>query len=488
MRSLGIAFVLRSGIVLSMLICLSLLPTRAQVRQDPPLQGFPIVENLSEFSTLPMPPLPPEVIIPAGPPILNPEVKARYYINVADYGAQTGLAFDNTAAIQAALNAACNPAFTNVYYAARPILFFPPGLFQIYQTQLPSTNSPLIVTCTVEIEGSGYTTGAQFSVLAPGSWIYVNPGPQPNAAAAITFTSEVNPIIRSILIAGVNQAVAVYNVTPSLFENVCLSALTTGMPDNTPLKVTDSFWFWYKGGCLQTYSVDVPVAIFTAEELPNIPDARRLDGLVYLSDLITTAGGFKYIQRAPQNGPLAGNFVFRNITMEQAPDVLEISQTCTGCAGWRMSSLTFDNVATADSNCATCSVLNMNAPDLVLSGVLIHHSYAGQGAGRAITVNSGLLEDHYVDFCAYTCSNAVLDANGDPVWNYSGEVKLSGGTTTLQFAPVAFYGNPPVCIPNDETSINGAKITTTVFSMTITGGMSDVVDYACFFNNPLPIP
>src|SRR5208283_5172367 len=88
MRSLGIAFVLRSGIVLPMLVWLSLLPTRAQVRQDPPLQGFPTVENLSEFSPRPMPPLPPEVIIPAGPPILNPEVKARYYINVADYGAQ----------------------------------------------------------------------------------------------------------------------------------------------------------------------------------------------------------------------------------------------------------------------------------------------------------------------------------------------------------------------------------------------------------------
>lgn len=471
-----------------MLVCLCLLPTRAQVRQDPPLRGFPIVENLSEFSPRLMPPLPPEVTIPAGPPILNPEVKARYYINVADYGAKTGTAFDNTAAIQAALNAACNPAFTNPYYAARPILFFPPGLFQIYQTQLPSTSSPLNVTCTVEIEGSGYTTGAQFSVLAPGSWIYVNPGPQPNAAAAITFTSEVHPIIRSILIAGVNQAVAVYNVAPSLFENVCLSALTTGMPDNTPLKVTDSFWFWYKGGCLQTYSPDVPVAMFTAESLPDIPGAEQLDGLVYMSDLITAGGGFKYIQRANENGGLPGNFVFRNITMEDAPDVFEIDQTCTGCADWRMSSLTFDHVATADSNCFTCAVINMNAPGLRLSGVLIHNSYAGRGAGQAITVNSGLLEDHYVDFCAYECSNAVLDGSGNPVWNYSGETTLSGGTKTLVFNPIAYFGNPPLCIPNDETSINGAKITTTAFSMTITGGLSDVVGYACFMNDPLPIP
>jgi hypothetical protein len=436
-----------------------------------------------------MPPLPPEVTIPAGPPILNPEVKARYYINVADYGAKTGTAFDNTAAIQAALNAACNPALTNVYYAARPILFFPPGLFQIYQTQLPSTSSPLNVTCTVEIEGSGYTTGAQFSVLAPGSWLLVNSGPQPNAAAAITYFSGVNAIIRSILIAGVNQAVAVYDVAPSVFQDVCLSAQTTGMPDNTPLKVTDSFWFWFKGGCLQTDSPNVPVGMFTAESLPNISGAEQLDGLVYVSDLVTAGGGFKYIQRANGNGGLPGNFVFRNITMEDAPDAFEISQTCTGCAGWRMSSLTFDHVATADSTCVPCSVLNMNAPDLDLSGVLIHNSFAGtEEQGRAITVNSGIIEDHYVDACAYECSNSVLDGHGNPVWNYSGKVTLSAGTKTLEFYPVSFHNFAPICIANDETKIGGAAITTTVSTMTITGGASDVVDYACFTNNPFGIP
>ena len=71
-------------------------------------------------------------------------------------------------------------------------------------------------------------------------------------------------------------------------------------------------------------------------------------------------------------------------------------------------SVTFDHVGVADSNCFTCAVTNMSAPDLRLLGVLIQNSYAGRSAGRTIAVNSGLLEDHYVDSCAYACSNAVF--------------------------------------------------------------------------------
>jgi hypothetical protein len=476
---------LRVGVSFLMLFSILLITTDGQLQRAP----SPSPPNVSEFSPQPIPRFPRESVFPIEPPILNPEVKARYYVNVADYGAKTGLTFDNTLAIQAAINAACNPDFSNEYYSARPVLFFPPGLWQIYQPQLPSTNSPLSIPCTIEIEGSGFTAGPQFSELAPGSWLFVHAGPQPNAAAAITYSYPLHAIIRSINISGFNQAVAVYSVAPSLFEDVCLQALATGMPDNTPLKVTDSFWFWFRGGCLQTNSTDVPVAMFTAETLPAIPNAGLVSGLLFFSDLITAGGGFKYIQRAPSNGPVPGNFVFRNITLEEGTDLLEISEECTGCGNWWMSSLTFDNVAAADSSCTTCSVLNMNAPGLILSGVLIHHSFAGnEYEGRAITVNSGLLAEHYVDGCSWACSSSVLDGSGNQVWNNTGKVALSGGTKTLEFYPVFFHDFAPTCTPNDETSINGAKITTTLTSMTITGGSSDVVDYACFTNNPLGLP
>ncbi len=478
---MGHALALRSGIALSVFFSFSSIPTNAQLRVEP----SPFPPRMSPFSTLPMPRLPEDPAFPVMPPIMNPEVRARYYVNVADYGALTGLAFDDTTAIQSAINAACNP-ISNGGYFGRPILFFPPGVFQVYQPQLPSTNSPLNIPCTLEIEGSGYTKAGQFSVLGPGSWIFVSPGQQPNAAATLTYVPYTNAIIRSINIAGINQAVSVTADEPALFEDVCLSVQTTGMPDNTALKATDTFWLWYKGGCLQTISTDVPVAMFTAETLPVIPNAGRVVGLVFFSDMITSGGGFKYIQRVPSNGPVPGNFVFRNITMEEAPDAFEITQEFSGYGTWRMSSLTFDNVATADSTCANCAVINMNAPDLLLSGVLVHNSFAGTGnTGPAIKVSSGLLEDQYVDACAYVCSASVQDGNGNPVWTYSGRVVLSGGTKTLQFYPIFFHDVAPVCVPNDETTLNGAMITTTLSSMTITGGTSDVVGYACFTNNPL---
>src|SRR5580704_17488956 len=134
MKSSGITPKLRCGVTLSyLLLLLSLTPASAQSRQN----SLPFPPGISEFSPLPMPRLPREPVIPKEPPILNPEVASRYSINVADYGAKTGTAFDDTSAIQAALDAACNPDFITEYYITRPVLFFPPGLYQIYQPQLP---------------------------------------------------------------------------------------------------------------------------------------------------------------------------------------------------------------------------------------------------------------------------------------------------------------------------------------------------------------
>jgi hypothetical protein len=457
-----------------------------------PDRGFPTIPRRVRFPSpsLPQPVrifLPPEPIDPPEGPITNPEVRARYYVDVTDYGAVSSATIDNTAAIQAAINAACAPV---TQARPRPILFFPPGGYVVSQPQVPSTDSPLNIPCTIEIEGSGTEGGAQFSTLAHGSRLGVTMGAHPNAAAVLTYRRTSTPyglaIIRNLTIDGANQAVAIYGAVPSILEDVCLSVQATGLPDNTPLKVTDTFWFWYKGGCLQTTSPDIPVGIFTAEKLPDLPNAEQLDGLIYLSDLITAGDGFKYIQRANENVGLAGNFVFRNITLEDAGDVLEISQTCTGCANLIYLNVTFDNVTTSDSSCFTCSILNMNSPDGTLSGIVMVNSLAGNGGqGRAITINAGRIGSRSINNC---CTTAVVDSKGDPVWDYTGKVTLSGGTKTMDFYPVVITPNagPPICVTNDETTLNGSHVTTTLTSMTISGGQSDVVDYACFMNYKNP--
>jgi Pectate lyase superfamily protein len=484
---------LRGGLALSMILFGCLSSALAQTRTNDPQpqlhRSRPIISESASPLPQQIPPyLPPESSPPAEGRITNPEVAFRYYIDVTTYGAKSELYFDNTAAFQAAINAACT---STTFSRLKPILYFPPGYYVIFQPQLPLTNSPLNIPCTLEMEGAYTNGGAQFSIMSQGSWLQTQPGLNPNAAAVMTFNSITGgvtalPVIRNLTIVGFNQAVAVYNAAPAIFENVCLTVFDSGMPDNTPLKVTDSFWLWYKGGCLQS-AVGVPTAIFSAEM--NQPRSEQLDGLIYMSDLITAGGGFEYIQRAPQNFGLAGNFVFRNITMEDAGDVFAISQTCTNCNNWWITSVVLDHVAASDSACFSCSVVNMNAPDGMLTGLVINQDSAGnRGLGRAITVNAGRLAYYNIAGCNGECVTATTDGNGDPIFKYAGKVTLAGGAKTVLFAPITFELGAPVCVVNDENPMGVAHITTTQTSMTIiASGQSDVVDYSCFPDDPYPI-
>jgi hypothetical protein len=480
------------GVILLIVCSFSVIPTWAQsgpVVTDPP-SSFPQPRLHPLRSELPQafpPYLPPELTLPPELRTKNPEVALRYYVDVTTYGAKSDRYFDNTAAIQAAINAGCmGGPFTQL----KTVLYFPPGYYVIHQPQQPSTSPALTIPCSLEMEGAWNAGGSQFSIMAQGTWIQTDMGDNPNAAAAMAFVSHPpdypSPILRHLSIVGANQAVAIYGVQPSIFDSVCLTAQKTGLPDNTALKVTDAIWLYYKGGCLET-PIGVPVAIFTAEELSYNPTAEQLDGLVYMSDMITDGGGFQYIQRSNGNGGGPGNFVFRNITMEDVDDIFSISQTCPSCPNWQIISLTFDHVGSSDSPCPTCSVVNINTPGGIVSGININHGFAGGGGwGRAITIQAGRLQYHSVNSCA-GCVTAILDGNGDPVWNYTGKVTLSGGTKTVNFYPVYFAFAPPVCVTNDETRINGSNITTSLTSMTISGGDSDVVDYACYVDDPYPV-
>ena len=138
-----------------------------------------------------------------------------------------------------------------MYYSSpedriKPVLFFPPGYYVVHQPQVPSTSSPLSVPCYLEMEGAYTPGGAAFATMAHGSQIAHFMGPNPNAAATITYNIA-GPILRHMTIIGAIMFLALYGVAPSEFEDVCLSSQVTGLPDRTPLKVTDSFWVWYKG-------------------------------------------------------------------------------------------------------------------------------------------------------------------------------------------------------------------------------------------------
>lgn len=416
-------------------------------------------------------PEPVPVPVPAPRPVdgVAPEGPQKYYVDITQYGAQSANGFDNTAAILAAANAVCAMGPIRGMF---PVLFIPPGSWLVAQPQLPSTSPAITLPCGLEIDGSGDSfNGAHFSQMAHGSTILDSPGPHPNAAPTIAVSGSV--VMRNLIVTGYNQAVSAIGA-PLIFENVCLNADHTGMPENTALRVSDSIWLWYTNGCLGSGDPNDPVALLTGD---LIPGTFTSVGSVYFSDLITEGGGFKYIQRTTIDAP-PGDWVFRNITMETAPDLLEITQDCTDCNNWIFANLEFDMVQVSDSACDTCAVVNMNAPTGILSGVSIHHSNAGRQF-RAITVTAGRLGSHEADNCWTYCAPNFVDNQGNPIWNFTNRVTLSGGTATLTFAPVIFIWGPPICVVNDETTINGAHVTATTTSMTISGGPSDVVDYFC---------
>ena len=109
--------------------------------------------------------------------------------------------------------------------------------------------------------------GAQFNRAPQTRLVVGNPGSNPNGGAVF---STIWPVAggttwENLTINGLNQAISMYTANENVLRNVCLTSAATGMTDNTPLKITNTFWFYMDGGCLQATSSTLPMAMFTGE-------------------------------------------------------------------------------------------------------------------------------------------------------------------------------------------------------------------------------
>jgi hypothetical protein len=73
-----------------------------------------------------------------------------------------------------------------------------------------------------------------------------------------------------------------------------------------------------------------------------------------------------------------------------------------------------------------------------------------------------------------------LQGQGFTGTNTVGHVTLSNGKRTLPFTPA--WKSAPVCMTNDETTAGVSKAVPTTTTLTIVGGVTDIVDYLCFGN------
>ena len=246
-----------------------------------------------------------------------------YLIDVRTYGAEGDGRTDDTIAIQKAINLACLPEGSGEVY-------FPPGLYLVSQKQNPAAATVPDLNIPSSCSGLHFLGGnksnrrswPQFA-QAPQAIIQAAPGPDPNGAPIFLLEQGAEPgatqggqqsKFENLAINGYNEAVWVLSAVNERFKNCALSVQTTGLPDNTALKVTDTFWFYFTDGSLQTESAAVPVAMFTGESYSF--ETSPSVGLVTFRDVITTGGQFFYDQRqSTANQP--GNFIFDNVTMEQ---------------------------------------------------------------------------------------------------------------------------------------------------------------------------
>ena len=367
------------------------------------------------------------------------------------YSAKGDGVTDDTAAISSAIAAACAATIDGGAFAAHPAVVFPPGVYRVQQPQNPSTAPIFTIPCGfLELRGLPGGSAAQHGQAT--SQITVLAGPSPNAAPVFLVSGAVNTDIkfRDLSIQGYNQAVWVRSTTNIVFDDTPLTVNgTTGLADNTALKITNSFWVWRinQSSATTTGSVTTPTVLYTTET--PLGSEAPLIGLIYTEDDIDHGGAEQLVNRVAPGGPGSGNLVFKNTLLEDSNNGFMIVSNTSGFPGGGIGPWSFDHVAVADASIAA-PFLSLNDSTATLTGVYMSH-VAGSGITTpAIQITAGHIYGYDIIGCYpnSTCNTGVTDASG----NYIGTGRATeqyGGmdhTSDTAFNPTAgiFYGAPTI--------------------------------------------
>ncbi len=352
----------------------------------------------------------------------------RPRVDVTAYGAKGDGSTDDTAAIQAAINAVC--AYPG---NSRPTLFFPPGTYIVSQPQGgPSNTSPVFSGwCShLMIQGSGGNATAQFA-MAPMSRILVNHGANPGSGPVFGPTSAAGSesTIRDLSIDGYNQAVYLMGTTADdlygfTFDDVCLSTQATGDADNVPLKISQAIQVSFIGGCIQAGNGSLDDVLVIGADFGGTE--VQPSGLLFFNGAgggFWIGSGIHYDQRVNTccSGP--GNIHIKNILVEDPTQAIFRVTNSTGNPGSTampyFSDVELENFQASDGTAP--SIVNFNSAGSVLAGLHME----GDGPGSNSPVAAVVMQ-------AGSLSNCDIRAGGigiSPTTVVDGSGKLLGDCT-----------------------------------------------------------
>lgn len=350
--------------------------------------------------------------------------------DVTAYGAKGDGSTNDTAAIQAAINAVCAYSVSQ-----RPVLFFPPGTYIISQPQGGPTNTAPVFTgwCShLAIEGSGGNTTDQFA-MPPMSRILIVGGANPGSGPVFEPTASAGSLsmMRDINIDGYNEAVYLMGTSSHdlygfTFDNVCLGTQATGYADNVPLKIAQAMQVTFKGGCLQAANGILDDVLIIGADFGGTETTPS--GLIFFDGTggsFWIGSGIHYDQRANTccSGP--GNFHVRNILVEDPAQAIFRVTNSTGNPGAAampvFSAVDLENYGGSDGTAS--SVVNFNSSGSVLSG--LHMS--GDGPGSNSPVATVVMQGGSLTNCDIRGGGVgmnlttVVDGNGNLLGDCAGQ-------------------------------------------------------------------
>jgi hypothetical protein len=271
-------------------------------------------------------------------------------VDVTAYGAKGDGSTDDTASIQAAINAACSTG-GGVYFPPAQASGGFGGAYSIRQPQLPSTSPVFTIPGNCQglylFGGNSYQGTATAFSRAPQTRIIVQPGASPNLAP-VFLINQTNTTIENLAIIGYNQAVQI-QTADTVLNNVSLAVAHTGQPlggfiDNTPLAIYNSFWVWVNQGSFLVANQNDYAVVMAQVTGPG----QNNMGL-FRFERVTTTGSFLVDNRAAVTSPI-GNLEFHTVATEtSAKPFLTFSQS-TGSGISVVNGLNLDDVD--DFDCA----------------------------------------------------------------------------------------------------------------------------------------